>query len=85
VAGDDNLYSAGCCKLVHIKCQGKNIVTDFYVLPIGGCHMVLGVDLLKTFDAVTNKLQEPENQFTQSMKKLGISGSSVWGFRNGTT
>lgn len=47
--------------------------------------MVLGVDLLKTFDAVTNKLQEPENQFTQSMKKLGISGSSVWGFRNGTT
>jgi len=23
IAGDDKLYNEGCCKLVHINCQGK--------------------------------------------------------------
>ena len=34
IEGDDKLYSAGLCKVVHIKCQGIDIVTDFHV-PIG--------------------------------------------------
>ena len=46
VAGDDKLYSEGLCKAVHIKCQGVDIVTDFHVLPIGGCQMVLEVRLV---------------------------------------
>jgi len=37
IAGDDKFYSVGLCKAIHIKCQGIDIVTDFHVLPIGGC------------------------------------------------
>ena len=44
IAGGDILQSEGICKEVHIKCQGWDIVTDFHILAIGGCQMVLGVD-----------------------------------------
>ena len=58
IAGDDKLYSEGCCQLVHINCQGKQFINDFHVLPIGGCHMVLRVGWLKTFDTVTLSCKE---------------------------
>ena len=32
VVGDDKLHSVERCKSVHIKCQGKHIITDFHVL-----------------------------------------------------
>ena len=37
VARGDKLHSEGLCKSVHIKCQGADIVSDFHILPIGGC------------------------------------------------
>jgi len=68
------MYSEGLCKAVHIECQGKNIVTDFHVLPIGGCQMVLGVDWLKTFDAVTLSYKYQKVRVSQAGKNWEFQG-----------
>ena len=53
IHGDNKLQNEGLCEAVHIKCQGVDIVTDFHILPIRGCQMVLGVDWLQTLDEMT--------------------------------
>jgi len=73
IAGDDKLQSEGLCQSVSIKCQGKEIITDFHMLPIGGCQMVLGVELLQKFKAVTLSYKD------QNVKLS--SGSNVWEFQ----
>ena len=53
VAGEEKLQTEGLCRAVHIQCQGRDIITDFHILSIGGCQMVLGVDWLQTLDEMT--------------------------------
>ena len=73
VAGDDKLQSEGLCKVVHIKCQGVDSLTDFHILPIGACQTVLGVDWLQTLDEMTLSYKD------QSVK---ISkGGKAWEFK----
>ena len=58
IAGDDRLQSEGLCKSVCFKCQWLEIITDFHVLPIGGCQIVVGVDWLQTLDELTMNFKE---------------------------
>ena len=44
VAGGDKLQNEGLYKAVKIKCQVLEIVTNFRILTIGGCQIVLGVN-----------------------------------------
>ena len=70
IAGDEKLQSEGLCRSVHIQCQGVDIVTDFHILPIGGCQMVLGVDWLQTVDEMT---------FSYKNQSVRISwGDNIW-------
>lgn len=52
VANEEVLASEGSCDKVKVSIQGRNFITDIYVLPLAGCDMVLGVywlRILKTY------------------------------------
>ena len=74
IAGDDRLKSEGICKAVCFKCQGLEIVTDFHVLPIGGCQMVLGVDWLQTLDEVTVNFKKRRVKITKNDNYWELQG-----------
>ena len=44
---------AGPRDFVHIKCLDAKIVTDFHILPVGGCQIILRVDWLQILDELT--------------------------------
>ena len=54
-----------------------NIVTDFHVLPIAGCQMVLGVDWLKTFDALTLSYKDQMIKVTKGGRTWEIQGTQL--------
>ena len=35
IAGDEELHTEGVCRSVHVRCQGTDIIADFYILPVG--------------------------------------------------
>jgi hypothetical protein len=52
VANGSKIESEGRCHSVTLKIQGHVFTTTFYLIPLGGCDMVLGVDLLSTLGPV---------------------------------
>ena len=65
IAGGDKLPHEGLCRSVTIKCLGVEIVTDFHILPIGGCQMILGVDWLQTLDEMTLNFKNQKVKVTK--------------------
>ncbi|KAJ0092393.1 hypothetical protein Patl1_26254 [Pistacia atlantica] len=51
-ANGDKLSSEGKCKNTKLSAQGIPIVTDFYLLPLGGCDIVLGIFWLQTLGPI---------------------------------
>ena len=74
IAGDDKLQSEGICRAVCFKCQGLEIVTDFHVLPIGGCQMVLGVDWLQSLDELTVNFKKKRVKITRNNQSWELQG-----------
>jgi hypothetical protein len=52
VAYGTTILSEGRCKSISLRVQGHSITTDFYLSPLGGCDVVLGVELLRTLGPV---------------------------------
>jgi hypothetical protein len=52
VANGAKVESEGRCHQVSLKIQGQEFSTTFYLIPLGGCDMVLGVDWLQTLGPV---------------------------------
>lgn len=52
VANGATIQSEGRCSSVPIKVQGNLILTDLYVIPLGGCDVVLGVTWLRTLGPI---------------------------------
>lgn len=48
VANGAKIPFEGCCHSVPFRLQGHSIVTNFYLLTLGGCDIVLGVEWLRT-------------------------------------
>jgi hypothetical protein len=46
------VVSEGVCQFVSLKIQGHHFSTNFYLIPLGGCDVVLGVDWLRTLGPV---------------------------------
>jgi len=59
---------------VTIKYQGREIVTDFHILPIGGC--VLGVDWLQTLDEMTINFKNQNVKVTKEGRTWELAGDS---------
>jgi len=52
VANGDSLCSTGKCVDITFHIQGNTYHTDFYVLTLGGCDIVLGVQWLSTLGLI---------------------------------
>lgn len=52
VANGERVKSSGCCKKVNISIQGILISTDFHLLNLKGCEVVLGVHWLRTLGPI---------------------------------
>lgn len=52
VANGAKVDNEGRCHSVTLKIQGHMFTTTFYLIPLGGCDMVLDVDWLSTLDLV---------------------------------
>lgn len=52
VANGDTMLADGGCEKVAVKMQGHSYEADFYLLPLGGCDVVLGVSWLSTLGPI---------------------------------
>jgi hypothetical protein len=46
VANGQIIHTKGVCKELKVQMQGNTFVANFYILPLGGCDMVLGIQWL---------------------------------------
>ncbi|KAA8517141.1 hypothetical protein F0562_017434 [Nyssa sinensis] len=52
VANGDTMFSTGKCEDIQLHMQGNTYHTDFYILTLGGCDIVLGVQWLSTLGPI---------------------------------
>lgn len=67
VANKEHVDCMGKCKALSLQIQGYSITTDFYVLPIAACPIVLGVQWLATLGPIETNY----SQLTMSFKTNG--------------
>jgi hypothetical protein len=52
IASGAEIPSPGCCKEVELNIQGSSFQTDFFILPLAGCNVVLGIQWLRTLGPI---------------------------------
>jgi hypothetical protein len=62
------------CSAVSLKLQGHSFSVDFYLLPLGGCEAVLGVDWLRTLGPVLWDFQILTMEFGQGSTHVLLKG-----------
>jgi len=62
------------CKVVHVRCQGTDIITDFYILPIVGCQMVLGVNWMQSLDEISLNFWTQQFKLTKGKRTWQLKG-----------
>jgi hypothetical protein len=80
VANGARVTSAGRCYSVSLKIQGHLFTADFYVLPLGGCDVVLGVKWLRTLGPVLRDFQLMTMAFNQASHCVTLQGLHPSGF-----
>ncbi|KAL4355499.1 hypothetical protein GQ457_06G031360 [Hibiscus cannabinus] len=65
VGNGDKLQNEGCVRDLQVHIQGTDICADFYVLPLEGTEMVLGVAWMATLGPVTMNFSTLQFQFHQ--------------------
>lgn len=74
------VLSAGLCSAVSLKLQGRLFIMDFYLLPLGGCDAVLGIDWLHTLGPVLWDFQFLTMAFGQGTTRMLLQGLTPSGF-----
>ena len=64
----------GICKGVVIEVQGVRIVQSFFLLELGGVHVVLGMDWLVSLGKIEVDFQEMYLQWKAQGKEWRIQG-----------
>ena len=80
VANGDVLKSQEVCESIMWEAQGLTQFTDFMVLPLMGCDLVLGVQWLKTLGPIMWDFNKLSMQFSiqgQDVKWSGLQGGTV--------
>ena len=72
VATGEVAQRQGVCANVPILIQGVELNVDFYVLPLGGCDAVLGVEWLETLDTISWHLKLQVMQFVLHGKQCTL-------------
>ncbi|KAK8669793.1 hypothetical protein V6N13_104562 [Hibiscus sabdariffa] len=76
VGNGDKLQNEGCVRDLQVQIQGTNICADFYVLPLEGTEMVLGVAWMATLGPITMNFCTLQFQFHQGEHIHCWQGSS---------
>ena len=58
VANGKKIECAGQCRALTITIQGHSITTNYYVLPVVACQLVLGVQWLKILGSIETNYKE---------------------------
>jgi len=74
VANGDTIQSEGQCSDVSLKVQGVILTTEFYILSLGGCDMVLGVQWLQTLGPIIWDFLQLTMRFTLFGKPIILTG-----------
>ena len=80
VANGDTLKTQECCTGVRWEVQGQSQVSDFFVLPLQGCDLVLGIQCPKTLGPITWDFSALSMVFKFNGKEVvlkGIRGGTV--------
>ena len=80
VANGEILKAQEVCELIKWETQGLTQFTDFLVLPLMGCDLVLGVQWLKTLGPITWDFTQLSMQFSLSHQLVilkGLRGGTV--------
>ena len=64
VANGEKLRSQEFCAALQFEVQGESVLADFFVLPLRGCDMVLGVQWLVTVGPILWDFQQLTMQFS---------------------
>lgn len=80
MANGATVLSEGLCPSVSLKIQGHLCTMDFYLLPLGGCDVVLGVEWLRTLGPVLWDFQPMTMEFGQGSHRLTLQGLTPLGF-----
>lgn len=68
------LKCSGCCPALSVRVQKFSFTADFYVLPLGGCDMVLGAQWLRTLGPILWDFTELSMIFSEGGRKHKIVG-----------
>ena len=74
VANGETLRAQEVCKNVEWESQGLNQTTDFLILPLRGCDLVLGVQWLQTLGPITWDFGALTMQFCLLDRKVTLTG-----------
>ena len=69
VANREKIECNGMCKSLTIFIQGLPMTTDFYVLPVAACQLVLGVQWLAT----VGPIEMDYTQLTMTLCEKGVT------------
>ncbi|KAF5450138.1 hypothetical protein F2P56_030513 [Juglans regia] len=79
VANGQLVQGLGHCSKAKIKVQGISFYPSFYVLPLGGCDVVLGVDWLETLGTIAWNFHELSMKFLYLGKNVELLGLKLEG------
>lgn len=74
VANGEELQSPGCCKSVLTTIQGITFCPNFYVLPLVGCDVVLGIHWLRGLGPITWDFTSLSMKFQWAEKWVQLQG-----------
>ena len=74
VGNGDVMRCKGMCTAVPIQIQQKVFLVDFYILPIQGVDMVLGVQWLQLLGSIVIDYQKLTMQFNWDNKIISLQG-----------
>ncbi|KAK3194685.1 hypothetical protein Dsin_025995 [Dipteronia sinensis] len=68
------ISSSGKCYNVHVNIQGFQFQLDFYLLPVSGCDIVLGVEWLQSLGAILWDFSKLTMQFSWNGQSVKLTG-----------
>lgn len=74
VANGVRLSTMGICKNVQWDAQGSSFTTDFYLLPLKGCNIVLGIQWLLSLGSIIWNFSSLTMQFEHRGKNHILQG-----------
>ncbi|XP_048429391.1 uncharacterized protein LOC125472242 [Pyrus x bretschneideri] len=73
IANGGTISSKGCCSQVKLQIQQYEYTSDFYVLQLGGCDVVLGAQWLRTLGPILWDFDKLKMEFSLGQKHYCIS------------